>query len=82
MKLTFCGTLVVAALTFGQASFGQQVLLIPDSSADSIGTYSPVDGSLIDANFIVDAGNVATYDFGTPKEAIQVGNEISDFRSN
>lgn len=60
------------ALAWGQSSF----LLIPDSTADSIGKYSAVDGSLIDANFIVDANSAATYDFTTVKEAIQVGNEI------
>jgi hypothetical protein len=54
----------------------QSFLLIPDSMSDTIGQYSALDGSLINANFIVDAGSAATYDFGTPKEAIQVGNEI------
>jgi hypothetical protein len=61
-----------AANVHGQMSF----LLIPDSSADSIGQYSAVDGSLINANFIVDANSAETYDFTTPKEALQVGNEI------
>jgi hypothetical protein len=56
----------------GQSGF----LLIPDSSSDSIGKYSAVDGSLIDANFIVDAASASTYDFTTVKEAIQVGNQI------
>ncbi len=51
-------------------------LLIPDSDSDSIGLYSAADGSLIDANFITDANDANTYDFATPIEAIQVGNEI------
>ncbi|MEM8679762.1 MAG: hypothetical protein AAGF97_10460 [Planctomycetota bacterium] len=75
MKLTSVGTLMVAVLMLQQSALGQ-FLMIPDSSADSIGLYSPVDGSLIDANFIVDANNDETYNFSTPKEAIQVGNEI------
>ena len=76
VKLTFASTLIVAVLTFNQFAMGQSFLMIPDSSADSIGLYSPVDGSLIDANFIVDANDDATYNFSTPKEAIQVGSEI------
>ncbi len=65
-------TVGVTSCAFGQASF----LLIPDSFNDSIGQYNAFDGSLINANFIVDANSAETYDFTTPKEALQVGNEI------
>jgi hypothetical protein len=66
----------LAAAAFAAPASAQVLLMIPDSGADSIGLYDPTDGTLVDANFIVDANDPATYDFGTPKEAIQVGNEI------
>ena len=68
--------LAVSAAAASAGTFPSQFLLIPDSGADSIGAYSPVDGSLLTANFITDAASDATYDFATPKAAIQVGNEI------
>ena len=37
----------------------QQVLLIPDSSEDSVRTYCPFDGSLIDPNFILSGGEMS-----------------------
>jgi hypothetical protein len=69
-------TLIAVATAAAIAGQAHADLLIPNSSNDTIGLYSSVDGSLIDANFIVDANDAATYDFGTPKEAIQVGDEI------
>ncbi|MEL7237951.1 MAG: hypothetical protein AAGK78_03745, partial [Planctomycetota bacterium] len=65
-----------AAVSLPVATAQGQGLLIPDSSADSIGLYNATTGALIDANFIVDANDDATYNFSTPKEAIQVGSEI------
>ncbi len=67
---------IAAASSALLVSAAQADLLIPNSSDDSIGLYSSVDGSVINANFIVDANDPSTYDFGTPKEAIQVGDEI------
>ncbi len=69
-------SVVLAAAVAASAGVASADLLIPNSSNDTIGLYSSVDGSVINANFIVDANDAATYDFGTPKEAIQVGNEI------
>jgi hypothetical protein len=70
------GTCVLVAVSAAVAQQASAQLLIPDSTNDSIGLYSDVDGSVIDKNFIVDANDPATYDFSTPQEAIQVGNEI------
>jgi len=52
-----------------------QYLMIPDSGLDKISLFSANDGSIVNADFILDASG-APYDFQTPKEAIQVGNEI------
>lgn len=70
-------TWVSAALLVASAavSASGQYLMIPDSSADRIMLFSAQDGSLVNQNFIVDAGG-SPYDFNTPKDAIQVGNEI------
>ena len=68
--------LIASAAAASAQTLPGQVLLIPDSGADNIGAYSPVDGSLLRADFIADAASAATYDFNTPKEATQVGNEI------
>lgn len=67
----------VAALT-GLASSAQagnplEFLVVPDSSNDVIVTFNPFDGSLINSNFI-DLNQFETT--GTPKHALQVGNEI------
>jgi hypothetical protein len=56
------------------ASAASAQLLIPDSGADRIMMFSHVDGSLIDANWITNSGG--GWNFITPKEAIQVGNQI------
>lgn len=67
----------VAALT-GLASSAQagnplEFLAVPDSSNDVIVTFNPFDGSLINSNYI-DLNQFDTT--GTPKHALQVGNEI------
>lgn len=64
--------LVVALAAGGTASaFGGpgEFLVVPDSSNDILVTFNPFDGSLINSNFATIAG-------GTPKHALQVGNEI------
>ena len=48
----------------------QQVLLIPNSDDDVVGAYSPDDGSLIDANFIVSTGEMVV-----PFNAIDSGRQ-------
>jgi hypothetical protein len=54
----------------------QNSLMIPDSgTADRICLFSAVDGSVIDLNWITDAGAVG-WAFSTPKEAITVGDEV------
>ena len=71
---TLPAALVAAAVLAPAAS--AQFLLIPDSGPDSIGLYDATTGALVNADFIADANDPATYDFGTPVEAIQVGGEI------
>jgi hypothetical protein len=71
-------TPVALALIAGFASgaAAQNALMIPDSgTADRIMLFSAVDGSLIDLNWLTDAGAVG-WAFSTPKEAITVGDEI------
>jgi hypothetical protein len=64
-----------AGLALSAHAQQQQMLMVPDSSSDKIMLFSAVDGSMINADFILDAaGN--PYDFNTPKDAIQVGAEI------
>jgi hypothetical protein len=70
--------IVTLALVAGLAApvAAQNALMIPDSgTADRICLFSAVDGSLIDLNWLTDAGAVG-WAFSTPKEAITVGNEI------
>ena len=71
------------ALNLGHA-LAQQVLLAVDTGANRVLTLNPTTGALINASFIADANSAATYDFQTPRAAIQVGNEIwvSDQGSN
>jgi hypothetical protein len=53
-----------------------QFLMIPDSGAgDRVMLFSEADGSVIDLNWITDAGAVG-WAFTTPKEAMQVGNQV------
>lgn len=54
----------------------QRVLLQVDSGGNRILTLDPGTGAVLNAFFIIDAGNPATYDFVTPRAAIQVNNEI------
>ncbi len=64
-KLVILFVVVGFAVTAG----AQTVLLIPDSTADRVAAFSPVDGSLIDLNFIpADPDNLST-----PINAIESG---------
>jgi hypothetical protein len=63
------------ALTAASASHAQRFLMVADSTNDRVSLYSPADGSLVNATFIVDAGGTP-YNIDLPKDAIQVGNEV------
>lgn len=68
--------IALALLTAPAAPASAQYLMIPDSGAgDRIMLFSEADGSLIDLNWLTDAGAVG-WSFTTPKEAMVVGNEI------
>ena len=70
---TLVGLFLAASLTQAHA---QQVLLAVDTLANRILTLSPSNGAVLNATFITDAGSALTYDFQTPRAAIQVNNEI------
>ncbi len=61
---------LTAAITSAQA---QQLVMVADSTNDRISIFSAVDGSLVNASFIV---NQAGFTFNFPKDVIQVGNEV------
>jgi hypothetical protein len=54
----------------------QQVLLAVDTGGNRVLQLDPFSGAVLNASFIVDANSAATYDFQTPRAAIQVGNQI------
>ncbi|NEP63526.1 MAG: hypothetical protein F6K31_42625, partial [Symploca sp. SIO2G7] len=54
----------------------QSFLMIPDSVSDRILLFDPIDGALIDDNFIDGSVDTGLGIFGTPINAIQVNQEI------
>lgn len=64
------GLLAVSGLSFGQ------YLLMPDSGGDRILKLSALDGSVVDANFIVDANSATTFNFDVGIEVEVVGDQI------
>ena len=63
----------LAASAFASAGMAQDaMLLVADSSNDTIAAFDPTDGSLIDPVFI----DLVPLDAGTPKGIAQVGDEI------
>jgi hypothetical protein len=68
--------LTVAALAGATAAQAQSVLLGVDTAANRILQLDPVTGAILNGSFIVDANNAASYDFQTPRAAIQVGSQI------
>ncbi|MBX3387043.1 MAG: hypothetical protein KF768_10770 [Phycisphaeraceae bacterium] len=58
------------------ASAGTDYLMVIDSTQNRIMLMDAFDGSLINNDFIVAPAGGFPYSFGTPKHAIQVGNEI------
>lgn len=61
---------------FGGVAAQAQFILAVDSGRDRIAKLNAQTGAIIDADFIVDANNVNTYDFSTPKGVAVVNNEI------
>jgi len=74
--LKHSASVVAAALLLASSAAAQQFILMPDSTADKIVKFNAMDGSLIDADFILDGASAATYDFTTPKDVFQVNNDI------
>jgi hypothetical protein len=72
---TFATFATVASLLCANAH-AQQVLLAVDSAANRVLTLNPNTGSVINSTFITDANSASSYDFQTPRAAIQVNNEI------
>lgn len=70
--------LAVVAVLCGAATatWAQAVLLVVDSRLNRVLTLDPMTGAVLNPNFITDANNAATYDFQTPRAAIQVGGEV------
>ena len=68
-------TLAAACIATSSAVFAQRYVLMPDSTADKIVKFDASTGAVLDANFILDSAGVL-FDFSTPKDAIQVNNEI------
>ena len=64
-----------AAVVIASGAASAQFLMVPDSTGDRIMLFSEADGSLVNANFINDGAGVG-YDWQTPKDVIQVNNEI------
>jgi hypothetical protein len=67
---------LAAGLLLAGAAQAQQVLLGVDTRLNRIWQLSPTDGSVLNNAFIVDANSAATFDFQTPRAAIQVNNQI------
>ena len=61
--------LIAFGCTLTSLGFGQNVLMMPDSTNNRLVTFDPFDGSLLNSNFFALPG-------GTPIHALQVGNEI------
>jgi hypothetical protein len=77
MKNTLLRTL--AALLIGSTSaaiHAQTVLLAVDTGANRILQLDATTGGILNGSFIVDANSAATYDFQTPRAAVQVGEQI------
>ncbi len=64
-----------AVALFAVPAFGQFVMVVDSSGTDRVLLLSAQDGSVVNSDFIGGANSVPIT-FGTPKEAIQVGNEI------
>lgn len=78
---TFLAPALAACLLIGPAlgwaqTPTQQVLLAVDTRLNRVMTLDPFNGSVLNANFIVDANSASSFDFQTPRAAIQVNDQI------
>lgn len=65
---------LLAPLMAGAALHAEDVLLVTDAAADRVMAFSPVDGSVVNLNFITDPGVVNGVDiFNRPLHAIDSG---------
>ncbi len=62
------------AMALAATAFGQNYLMIPDAGAGDRIMLFDADGNLVNQNWIPDGP--PTYDMNTPKDVIQVGNEV------
>jgi hypothetical protein len=78
MKLLYVALVALPGLFFGapSAQAQQQVLLAVDTAANRVLELDPQTGAVLNGSFITDANSAATYDFQTPRAAIQVGSQI------
>ena len=81
MRHTLLAALVAAApLAAVPAQLAAQAptnqLLVVDTRLNRVVTVSAIDGRVLNASFITDANNAATYDFQTPRAAIRVADQI------
>ncbi len=68
---TLCAGLAISGIA-ASAIAQDALILVPDSSNDTIAAFDPSDGSLVDPVFI----DLVPLDAGTPKGIAQVGDEI------
>lgn len=68
----FAGLLLAMSAAQAQVS----VLLEVDTRSNRVITLDPQTGAVLNPTFITDANNALTWDFVTPRAAIQVNNEI------
>ncbi len=77
---TFVRTLAQALIASAALSAGcaqaQTVLLAVDSNANRVLQLDASSGAIVNGSFIVDANSTSSYDFQTPRAAIQVGQQI------
>ncbi len=58
------------------AAHAQRVLLEVDTGLNRVMMLNPENGAVLNGSFITDANSALSYDFQTPRAAIQVGNQI------
>jgi hypothetical protein len=75
MLKKLCAALALLSLCATGAN-AQRVLLEVDTAANRVMLLSPTDGAVLNSAFITDANSALSYDFQTPRAAIQVGEQI------
>ncbi len=71
-----CLSLSVLLALSAAAASAQDFLLGVNTASNRIVTLDATNGSVLNGAFIVDANSATTYDFQTPRAAIQVGEQI------